>query len=102
MRDMIFPGERCAFFSLAFQRRILSNGLSEIVIERCFSSCQSGLVVAIVTFSRMKRGFGFPIPNGLKWSISSSVFTSIFSGGSGHSIDRVFFGRLVISCIWAN
>ena len=64
-----------------------------LFLSECFSRIYSHI---------LKSGFGFPIPNGLKWSISSSVLISILFGGREHSIDRTFFGRLVISCTWAN
>ena len=66
IRERIFPGLICAFLSLAFQSKNRRDGSSERVIERCFPSCHRGFVFVIVTFSRRKRGFGFPIPNGLK------------------------------------
>ncbi len=99
--ETIFPGERWAFLSLAFQRRSFREGFSDIDILRCFSSCPRGLVVAIVTFSSMKSGFRFPMPNGLKWSISVRRSMVIDVGGSGHSIIRVLVGRLDISCTQA-
>lgn len=73
MSETTLPGERCVFLSLAFQSTSLRDGFSAIDMERCFSSCQSGLVFAIVIFSRTNSGFGLPIPNGLNASICSSV-----------------------------
>ena len=96
--ETIFPTPRWGFLSAAFQRRSLSSGFSDIDMDRCFSSCPRGLVLAIVTFSMIQSGRGLPMPYGRNRSMCSRVAMEIADTGRMHSTLRIFFGRSAILC----
>lgn len=106
MRESIFPCEKNATISSRDRRSphhhamIRRLGFSCMRISRCFPSAPIDRYDCIVTFSRRKSGFWFPIQNGRKRSITAT-FSSVHSVliSRMHSTVRLRFGRLRISYV---